>query len=317
MEQYIKTFTEFEFYLEIQKNINSNSEDFTEINDQPNIEYEGMLLPVDFMGKYKGEKFVLLCKTDFPKISERIDEYITRLEPFKNHGKLIIAVNSVINNTYKNSFSINNIEIWDKSDLMKIFKLAVPVKMNFKKQDPNAKLTISKEQQLIEKLKSLNPGKPDAYKYQALVEDILEYLFSPDLQKFKGKKVNETGTNIRDIILRNYCENGFWNLMRTEYGAFYVIADAKNYSDPFGKDCVLQISNYLKRHGSGKFGILCSRFGADNGSEQTIREHWIAYSKLILTVNDSDLVQMLELKENNEDPTEVLREKIDFFRLGF
>ena len=74
---------------------------------------------------------------------------------------------------------------------------------------------------------------------------------------------DDVGTNRRDIVLPNYADQGFWAFVRGRYCADFIIVDAKNHSSPVGKEEVLQVLNYLKRHGAGLLGIVVSRFGPD------------------------------------------------------
>ena len=57
--------------------------------------------------------------------------------------------------------------------------------------------------------------------------------------------------NRRDFIFPNYCDTGFWAFLRSRYGADYIVADAKNYSQNVSRKDILQMSNYLKAHGAG------------------------------------------------------------------
>ena len=123
--------------------------------------------------------------------------------------------------------------------------------------------------------------------------------------------------NRRDFILPNYAESGFWAFLRAKYQADYIVVDAKNYSKRVGKSEILQIANYLKPHGAGLFGLICSRHGGDeSGCEHTLREQWLVHQKLILVLNDEDLSAMLRVKSEGRGAEEILATKIEAFRLS-
>jgi len=177
-------------------------------------------------------------------------------------------------------------------------------------------MPISQPARFISDLENIMPGRDDCYKYQEKCKDIFEYLFSPPLGKPHYENRDETNTNRRDIIFPNYAENGFWKFLRNKYHADYIVIDSKNYKDDIKKEEVLQISNYLKSFGTGLFGVILNRNQPSKGAFVTRREHWIAYQKLIIFLNDSDLKQMLKTKEDNIiSPEEVIKEKIEQFRL--
>jgi hypothetical protein len=104
--------------------------------------------------------------------------------------------------------------------------------------------------------------------------------------------------------------------MQQEYRAHYVVIDVKNYADEIEIDHILQLTNYLREFGEGAFGIICCRTKPDAGAITTHREQWVAYRKLILFLNDDDLIQMLTLKKNDQEPEQVIRQKVEDFRLG-
>lgn len=114
----------------------------------------------------------------------------------------------------------------------------------------------------------------------------------------------------------NYCEAGFWSFLKTRYRADYIIIDAKNHSSKLDKDFVLQMANYLKDYGPGMFGIISCRTGPKESAIHTQREVWVAQQKLILFINDSDIERMLMAKRSSDNPEEVIRQKIEDFRLS-
>ena len=64
------------------------------------------------------------------------------------------------------------------------------------------------------------------------------------------------------------------------------------------------------------FGIILCRAGVDGGAKVTMREQWILHRKLIVALNDLDLENMLLAKAAGGDPTTVLGDRIQEFRLS-
>jgi len=82
--------------------------------------------------------------------------------------------------------------------------------------------------------------------------------------------------------------------LRSQYAADYIVVDAKNYTGKVNKSQVLQIANYLKTHGAGRFAMIFSRKGGDGGGCLVrLREQWAIHKKMILIFSDDDVERML------------------------
>ncbi len=95
--------------------------------------------------------------------------------------------------------------------------------------------------------------------------------------------------------------------MRSDYNAKNVVFEFKNLSEKLGKDELIQISNYLKKDSLGRFGIVFSRKGLSKLSgikEQ--RELLIHDTKLILVLNENDLMDLVDKKLLNEETEQIL-----------
>jgi hypothetical protein len=105
--------------------------------------------------------------------------------------------------------------------------------------------------------------------------------------------------------------------LRNQYKADYLVVDAKNYKNQIKKASILQISNYLKPHGSGLFGVIFTRKGGDlRGCYHTLREQWMAHKKMIVVLNDEDVENMLLAKSSGGSPEDIIGKKIELFRLS-
>jgi hypothetical protein len=172
---------------------------------------------------------------------------------------------------------------------------------------------------LVKKLREIPAGQTDWSKYQKLCERILEFLFCPPLEKPIYERSNLVRSDRRDIILPNYVTDSgdFWSQMRQLYLAHFVVVDAKNWSSPIDKGEILKIANYLQTHGAGRFGMIMSRKGADDGAGIALRETWRTDQKMIVVLDDAEVEQMLSLRGSGGNPARVIRQKIEDFRLSF
>jgi hypothetical protein len=169
---------------------------------------------------------------------------------------------------------------------------------------------------LQEQLQSVPKGKPSWSLYQKLCKNIFEHLFCPPLSSPIEESSNEAQVSRRDFVVPNYANDGFWMFMRTHYRADYVVVDAKNLTGFLTKSHVLQVCNYMTPHGTGLFGILATRNGSSRAADYTRREQWVLHGKLVIVLVDDDLQQMLRNLDSGDDPTVVIRQKIEDFRLA-
>jgi hypothetical protein len=169
---------------------------------------------------------------------------------------------------------------------------------------------------LSRRLRALPSGKAHWSEYQRLCSEILQYLFCPPLELPLYEVSNAAKNNRRDIILPNYATEGFWSFLHRAYQAEYIVVDAKNYRSEIKKTQVLQMANYLSEAGTGLLGIIITRKDEDRGALTTRREQWLIYRKMLVVMGDNDVQQMIENKRNGSAPEELLRQKIQDFRLA-
>lgn len=171
------------------------------------------------------------------------------------------------------------------------------------------------EPPFVRRLKTTAPGKSEWKQYQRLCLEIFNHLFSPPLNKGLSENENAVRVNRRDIIMPNYATEGFWYYVRQTYRADHIVIDAKNYTESIGKEQVLQLANYLSQHGTGLFGIILTRTDDDRSAQYIRREQWMSHNKMIIVLNDGDLIQMLSEQAGSTPPEALIQQKIEDFRL--
>lgn len=173
----------------------------------------------------------------------------------------------------------------------------------------------TKEEVLIENLVSIPTGKKDWSLYQETIYEIVEHLFSPPLESPKYENADRDLRNRRDIIMENASQNGYWKSIKEDYGGYYIVVDAKNYSKPITKRPIVDVAHYLKPYGCGMFGIIFSRKGIGNAGIHARKEQWVGNNKMIVVLSDEDVIKMLNEKKEDGFPEEIIREKIAKFRM--
>ena len=164
-------------------------------------------------------------------------------------------------------------------------------------------------QKLLHRLKNCPKGLKGWRTFEDICIDIIDFVFRESFRDFRMKIQSRNYNNlyIRDAIVQNTGEKEFWKDLRSDYNAKNVVFEFKNLSEKLGKDELIQISNYLKKDSLGRFGIVFSRKGLSKLSgikEQ--RELLIHDTKLILVLNENDLMDLVDKKLLNEETEQIL-----------
>ncbi|MEM3094247.1 MAG: hypothetical protein QXX64_01285 [Nitrososphaera sp.] len=172
-----------------------------------------------------------------------------------------------------------------------------------------------KEEELIQGLKSIQPGQSDATKYQKHMLGILNHLFEPELTNGKIEEPTIDGTERRDIVFTNESERSFWQYVRQQYSNYLVMFEAKNVYE-VNNQHINQVAAYMGDR-IGRFAIILTR---NPPNEAQIRKIITVFNdsiprKVILIIHDSDVETMLRMKERGENPTKHIQQLYREFKL--
>jgi hypothetical protein len=183
-----------------------------------------------------------------------------------------------------------------------------------------AKGSLEAEQQvgndLVLRLNGLAAGQGDATEFQRVVYAILNYLFEPELTGGELEVQSYLGTERRDIVYMNEAEVSFWNYVRTTYGSPLVMFEVKNVEE-LKLDHVNQAATYLGAR-LGMLGFIVTRNPA---GDNIIRKTYSIYNdtpsiprKVLLILADEDLIAMIRLKQEEQNPGKYVQRLYRSFR---
>ncbi|MHB8057271.1 MAG: HNH endonuclease [Desulfuromonadaceae bacterium] len=315
-------FTEAEFnnYLSL---LIENSEKYKEVRQEERLARDKPFR-ADITAKSKDDKTWLIeCKNTSSFTPERLMQAANQIDNYRTVTKFdnyVLAFPGLLSEEQRNQLKSRGIVAWDLNNIANTFKNEIAKTRHpiFKNMFAafTSRSSKSPEEAFIDKLRRCDKGIRFWSEYQKLIGQILECLFCPPLEPPISELPDFNGVNRRDLILPNYSDNGFWCFIREKYLADYIVVDPKNHSKPVSKKEILQIANYLKPHGAGMFAIIVTRIGADKGAMITIREQWAANQKMIVIINDGDIEAMLLAKSASGDPSKIIGQKIEQFRLS-
>jgi hypothetical protein len=178
---------------------------------------------------------------------------------------------------------------------------------------------VSQINELIEKLDSCPMGSNGWHEFENVCIEILNYLFVPPLIGPKIQPRTYSGVSRRDAVfpIREYStEKSYsWKQLSRELKARMLLFEFKNYdSTEIGSEEVNQISCYMRKPMGNLSILVCSK---KPNSQAHIRRNSIysEESKVILFLEKNDLKEMLFIKEREEDPADLLVDKVESFYL--
>jgi hypothetical protein len=157
---------------------------------------------------------------------------------------------------------------------------------------------------LIKAIRSIAPGSETASEYHRLMIGTLELLMFPDLlHPVKENEIHEGRKRI-DIVMENGARIGtalYTLMVHKSLPCPYVPIECKNYTTEVGNPELDQLAGRFSPQ-RGKFGILCCRQFEDRDLFiQRCRDTLKDDRGLILPIDDSTLIRMLEAVQNHKD----------------
>ncbi len=164
------------------------------------------------------------------------------------------------------------------------------------------------------RLAAIRPGREQAAEYQRVILEVMNYLFSPELIDDQPEVRTIDGTERRDIIFTNDSDESFWNYVRIAHDGIFVMFEAKNTNE-LGLAEINQTATYLGDR-IGRLGILVTRRTPPETVQRKIFSVWndSAPRKVILTLTDEHLRELLDLRCREGSPTKWMQKHYRAFR---
>ena len=157
--------------------------------------------------------------------------------------------------------------------------------------------------------------------FEIICQKLLCYLFVPPLKTPRFQQRTKNGHYIRDLIFpnNNLNTNNLWARLREDYDSKYIVIEMKNYAklDITSQEVVEICHKYLCRN-IGRFGILiCSK----KSTKSALVERENVYSRsnlhnLIIFLTKNDLIEMVQMKKEGQNPDDLIENKIINFELS-
>lgn len=167
----------------------------------------------------------------------------------------------------------------------------------------------------LAQIKKLPTGKTDGadIKYEAAVGQLLPSLLYPNLDFAQVQARTESGVSIRDLIFYNTQRAPFLQEIYADYASRQITFEMKNVA-AVERTHVDQLNRYMADE-LGRFGVFVTRTPLKRPILQRTIDLWSGQRKVIITLTDADLEQMVEVFDSKQrDPLDVLSKKYAEFR---
>lgn len=114
-----------------------------------------------------------------------------------------------------------------------------------------------------------------------------------------------------DLICSLKGTTEFWNFLITFYNTKFVVFEYKNYSKPISQNLIYITEKYLFSAALRNVAFIVSRKGFDKNAKKAALGCLKENGKLIISLNDEDLIKMVSMKENGEKPSDYLLDIIE------
>ena len=154
--------------------------------------------------------------------------------------------------------------------------------------------------------------KSDGKKLEVYMENFLRLCFSPSYDEFdlRQQVANRGRINIRDFIISNISSLHPFLSRLERKGVELLLFDAKNYCGELATNDLDAFRRYLEDNDKfGNFGVILSRMGVSSNCEEHLYRSLISKGRIVLVLDEEDLMGMLDRVDQGRPPVDVLQEK--------
>ena len=181
--------------------------------------------------------------------------------------------------------------------------------VHFEPQQP----VVSEYDLLIQQLNAWDPQNTTSSAYENLCTDILIKVLADDLTSWRKQQKSDADLFRFDLIckIKNGTTKEFWNMCERYFNTKYIVFEYKNYREKITQKEIFTTVKYLYMKALRGVAIIVSVHGTDDHADWAIRGILREEGKLIISLSNADLREMIERKKRGEDPAEYLSEKLD------
>ena len=148
-------------------------------------------------------------------------------------------------------------------------------------------------------------------KYETLCTEIIKYLFDTEFFKISEQHKTDDEMFRMDLLCSLKGTTEFWKFLITYYHTKFVVFEYKNYSEYIPQNLIYITEKYLFPVALRNVAFIISRKGFDQNAAKAALGCLRENGKLIISLDDDDLIQMILMKDKGEEPSDYLLDKVE------
>ncbi|MBQ3611285.1 MAG: hypothetical protein IJA01_03335 [Firmicutes bacterium] len=152
--------------------------------------------------------------------------------------------------------------------------------------------------------------------YEMICSHIIKELFEDQFSRMSEQYCTTDEMFRMDMVCSLKGGTTFWDFLINFYRTKFVVFEFKNYKDLISQNLIYISEKYLYTPALRNVAFIISRKGFDKNAKKAAKGCLIEHGKLIIELKDEDLLCMLRLKDNGQEPSDYLMEKIEDILMG-
>ena len=152
--------------------------------------------------------------------------------------------------------------------------------------------------------------------YEIICAQIVKELFEEQFSKMNEQSHTADEMFRMDLLCSLKGGTTFWDFLIDFYRTKFVVFEFKNYKEMISQNLIYISEKYLYSPALRNVAFIISRKGFDGNARKAAKGCLIEHGKLILELKDEDLLCMLNLKDNGQEPSDYLMEKVEDLLMG-
>lgn len=298
-------------------------------------------------------KFYRSPKISRSTLLEVANRFAFSISRIQNKGNALLILNTIVAEKVKEELLTSfGIQVWDRSILYSLFseysidlrdsfeKLLISAQQGIDTYDvfygldvanaisEVAKLQhehvapkyqekpVNKGEQLAKELNEIDCGKEGWQKYESKCLEILKFLFDKDLTLWTEQVPTDDSLSRFDLICRIASNDEFWKALISSFFSRFVLFEFKNYCEPIEQGQIYTTEKYLYRNALRSVAFIIARTGASLNAVQAAKGALREHGKLIIILSNSDLSEMLRLKDEKGSCNDYMSDILDNWLIG-
>lgn len=280
---------------------------------------------VDFECNVQGKDicFELKIYNSNYAIEKNIERVCAYLVSLKAKEDMILVVGNIVSKEIvEKYFEKYKIHIWTLSNILWLFEEYPDIKNEFislltysvddlKLEKPCHSLFQEQRNKKNEgtwksKLLAIKPGKGGRSKeYEDICVEILKNVLGEYLGLWKVQESSNNGLYRFDLCckIKNGVNQDFFDTIKNYFNTKYIVFEFKNYEKEISQKEIYTTEKYLYEKALRRVAIIISRKGASKNALSAARGCLRENGKLIMCLSDQDLIELINIKEKEEQPT--------------